>query len=204
MRCCRTTPATSVTLKRVDLLSADWNGRRSAFKELLTMKPRAFSIVLFMILASVCCCWIRIASAQQDDDSPIIYAYISRQARREQGEEYREARKVVVGDLTHDGAPETVVLYTIESQGGRNLYIQYLAVFVRRNGKLSPLTHAEVGGKSVRSVELVSVEKNSILLDTKSYGPNDPQCCPTVKGATKYVLVGRTLHEQRPKAGKRR
>jgi len=80
---------------------------------------------------------------------------------------------------------------------GGNLYIQYLAVFVRRNGNLSLLTHIEAGGKSVRSVELKSIENNAILLDTMSYGPKDPQCCPTVKGATKYVLSGRTLREQK-------
>jgi len=163
------------------------------------MKPQV-TAVLFTILFSLCC-W---TASAQNNDSPIIDAYISRQARREQGEEYREARKVVVGDVTHDGVPETVVLYTIESQGGRNLYIQYLAVFTPRNRKLSPLTHVEVGGKSVRSVELRSVENNSILLNTMSYGPNDPQCCPTVKGTTKYVLGGKTLHEQKQKAAKRR
>ena len=154
------------------------------------------SVVVFVFLMSLCC-WP--TSAQQDNDSTVIDTYISRQARRERGEEYGEARKVVAGDLTHDGTPETVVLYTIEGQGGSNLYIQYLAVFVRRNGKLSPLTHAEVGGKSVRSVELTSVQNNSILLETMSYGPKDPQCCPTVKGTTKYVLVGRTLREQKTK-----
>ena len=53
----------------------------------------------------------------------------------------------MTGDLTHDGEPETVVLYTIEGQGGSNLYIQYLAVFAQKNGKLTPLTHADVGGK---------------------------------------------------------
>jgi hypothetical protein len=138
-----------------------------------------------------------VASAFQDNDSAAIDSYISRQARRERGEEYREARKVITGDLTHDGTAETVVLYTIESQGGGNLYIQYLAVFVRRDGSLSPLTHVEVGGKSVRSVELKSIENNAILLDTMRYGLKDPQCCPSVKGGTKYVLSGRTLREQK-------
>lgn len=163
------------------------------------MKP--LSIVILTTLVSLGC-WA--VSAQQDDDDAIIDAYISRQARHESGEEYREARKVVHGDLTHDGVPETVVLYTIESQGGGNLYVQYLAVFEQRNSKLSPLTHVEVGGKSVRSVELKSIDKNSILLDTLTYGPKDPQCCPSMKAATKYVLSGRTLREQKPKVAKRR
>lgn len=161
---------------------------------------RSASIVMLAVYVSFTG-WT--ASAQQNDDA-VIDAYISGQAARERDEEYREARKVIQGDLTHDSVPETVVLYTIEGQGGSNLYIQYLAVFGRRDGKLSPLTHAEVGGKSVRSIELKSVDKNSILLDTLSYGPKDPQCCPTIKGATKYVLIGRTLREQKPKPAKRR
>ena len=165
---------------------------------------RTLSTVIFMVSIAVCYGAATNAAAQQENDRAVIDAYISHQAHRERGEEYPDARKVVVGDLTHDGTPETVVLYTIESQGGRNLYIQYLAVFTRRNGKLSALTHTEVGGKSVRSVELTSVENNWILLDTMGYGPNDPQCCPTVKGTTKYVLTGRTLREQKSKISTRR
>jgi len=139
----------------------------------------------------------KMAFGFQIDDSSFIDSFITRQAKRERGEEYREARKVVTGDLTHDGQPETVVLYTIEGQGGSNLHIQYLAVFVRRNGKLLPLTHMDVGGKSTRAVELLSVENNSILLDTLNYGPKDASCCPSVKGKTSYVLSGGRLREQR-------
>jgi hypothetical protein len=145
-----------------------------------------------------------VASLCQDQDAAAIDSYIALQARRARGEEYREARKVAVGDLTHDGVPETVVLYTIEGQGGSNLYIQYLAVFSRQKGKLSAVTRAEVGGKSARSVELRSVEDDAILLDTLGYGPKDAQCCPSVKGATRYVLSGRVLREQKagPSKGK--
>ena len=82
---------------------------------------------------------------------------------------HRDARKIVVGDLTHDGVAETVVVHTIESQGGSNNYTQYLAVFARHGGKLSVVTHAEVGGKSVRSVELASIEDDAIRLDTLGY-----------------------------------
>ena len=131
------------------------------------------------------------------DDSTGIDNFIARQAKREQGEEYREARKVLTSDLTRDGEPETVMLYTIEGQGGSNQYIQYLAVFVRRKGTLAPLTHVEVGGKSARAVELTTVNSNSILLDTSNYGPKDASCCPSVKGTTRYVLSGGTLHEQK-------
>lgn len=144
-----------------------------------------------------------IVPVAQDEDTVVIDSFIARQAQRERGEEYREARKVLVGDLTHDGTPETVVLYTIESQRGSNLYLQYLAVFARQNGKLSGLTHMVVGGKSIRSIELTSVENNSIVLDTTSYGPKDASCCPSVKGTTRYVLAGRKLREQKRKVSSR-
>jgi hypothetical protein len=152
------------------------------------------SFMLVLLLSPI------VATARQDEDTTAIVAYISRQAHGARGEEYRDARKVVVGDLTHDGAPETVVLYTIEGQRGSNLHIQYLAVFVRREGKLTPLAHADVGGKSARGVELTSVEDNSILLDTLDYGPKDAACCPSVKGKTRYILSGRMLREQKQKS----
>ena len=141
-------------------------------------------------------------SARQHQDTAVIDAYIAAQARRERGEEYKEARKVIVGDLTHDGVPETVVLYTIEGQHGTNLSVQYLAVFVRHEGKLTALTHADVGGrgKSARGVELNSVEDNAILLDTLNYGPKDAACCPSLKGKTRYILSGKLLREQKPGA----
>jgi hypothetical protein len=158
------------------------------------MKSQLLLIITFLLV--LLCCG-NIAAIQDDDHTATINAFIASQAKRERGEEYTDARKVVTGDLTHDGQPETVVLYTIEGQGGSNLYIQYLAVFTRRQGKLIPLTHADVGGKSTRGVELVLVENNSILLDTLNYGPKDASCCPSVKGTTRYVLLRGRLREQK-------
>jgi hypothetical protein len=163
--------------------------------------PESTSLVLVLLALA----WYTPSvSAQQEQDAATIDTFIARQAYRERGEEYRDARKVVAGDLTHDGVPETVVLYTIESQGGTNNYVQYLAVFARGDGRLLPLTYTEVGGKSTRSVELTSVDDNTIRLDTLGYGPQDASCCPSVKGTTGYVLVGRALREQKRRAPQRR
>jgi hypothetical protein len=152
------------------------------------------SISVFVLLVAPI-----IATARQNDDTAAIDAYISQQARRERGEEYREGAKS--GHRRPDArrVPETVVLYTIEGQHGTNLSIQYLAVFVRREGKLTVLTHADVGGrgKSARGVELTSVENDAILLDTLDYGPKDAACCPSVKGKTRYILSGKLLREQK-------
>jgi hypothetical protein len=100
----------------------------------------------------------------------------------ERGTAVNKPHSILIRDLTHDGAPETVVLYTIEGPGGRNLYVQYRAVFTRQKGKLPALTRTEVGGKSVRSVELTSVEDDAILPETLGYAPKDASCCLSVRG----------------------
>ncbi|HZE71992.1 MAG TPA: hypothetical protein VE135_20975 [Pyrinomonadaceae bacterium] len=138
----------------------------------------------------------------QDQDLVTISSFIARQAHRERGEEYEDARKVVAGDLNGDGIPETVVLYTIESQGGSNNYIQYLAVFARRGGHLVAVAHTPVGGKSRRSVELGPVDNQRVNLETLSYAPKDASCCPSIKGTTSYVLLGQRLREYKPTRSK--
>lgn len=155
--------------------------------------PNICLVFVMLVLSSHAPC----VSVLQESDGSVIDGFIARQARRERGEEYREARKVMVGDLTRDGVPETVVLYTIESQGGTNNYVQYVAIFARGAHGLIPMTHTEVGGKMIRSVELLSVEDNTIKLATLRYGPKDASCCPSVKGTTRYALMGRTLREQK-------
>jgi len=143
------------------------------------------ALILIFIAAPIVCA--------QDDDKPAIDKFISAQAKREHGEEYPDARKVVTGDLDKDGTAETVVLYTIEGQNGSNNHVQYLAVFKRTNGKLAPLTHTPVGSKSYRDVELDSVSNGLINLTTLGYARNDPSCCPTLKGKAWYRLVRNTL-----------
>jgi hypothetical protein len=157
--------------------------------------------MLILLLAILLPCTLDAGTSShndQDQDLVNISSFIVRQARRESGEEYEDARKVVVGDLNGDGVPEIVVLYTIESQGGSNNYVQYLAVFARRGGHLVPLTHTSVGGKSRRSVELDSIDNRRVNLQTLSYAPKDASCCPSIKATTLYVLVGHTLRERRP------
>jgi hypothetical protein len=154
--------------------------------------PRTFCIVAIAMLLG----GSADALARQGNDTAFIDAYIARVARGKKGEEYKEARKVLEGDVNHDGVADVVVLYTVEALHG-NGYEQDLAVFVRTNGKLVATANAIIGGKMSRSVDLVSIAENTIKLDTLNYGPKDPACCPTVKGHTSYVLVGRQLREFR-------
>jgi hypothetical protein len=135
----------------------------------------------------------------QPDDKAIIDKFIANQAAREGGEEPDDIRKVVAGDLNHDAVSDVAVLYTIEGQHGSNNYVQYLAVFLRKNGKLVYSARAAVGGKNRRAIEITEIKNNGVLLDTTAYGPRDPSCCPTIKGQTKYVLAGNKLIEKRRK-----
>ena len=142
-----------------------------------------------MVMASV--------RSMPQQDTAVIDGYITAQAKREQGEEYREARKVGDGDLNGDGVPDVAVLYTIEGQRGSNNYIQYLAVFVRANGKLVAITHAKVGGRFYRSVESLQIKDKAILLETLDYTQKDAACCPSKKSSTEYSVVANKLRERK-------
>src|SRR5215813_4086354 len=135
----------------------------------------------------------------QSDDKAVIDKYIAGQAKRERGEEPDDIRKTIEGDLNHDGVSDVAVLYTIEGQGGSNNYIQYLAVFLRKNGKLTFAARQAVGGKNRRAMEITSIKNNAMLFETTAYGPRDPSCCPTIKGHTRFVLTGNRLIEKRGK-----
>jgi hypothetical protein len=164
------------------------------------MKHLGVKITSLIFVAFVLASGALSASAFEDQNASFIDAFIARQSKRMQGDEYRDARKVVTGDLTRDGVPETVVLYTIEGQGGSNNYTQYLAVFARGKSGLVAVTHTAVGGKLRRSIEQVSVSDNAIQLETLSYGPNDAACCPSIKGTTRSALAGKMLREQNRRA----
>ena len=86
-----------------------------------------------------------------------------------------------------------MVLYTLEGQGGSNQYVQYLAVFIDRKGKLTYVTHQVVGGKNRRSIEAVSIKDGKINLQTLEYLSNDASCCPSKKGQMRFVLGGGRL-----------
>lgn len=144
---------------------------------------------------------ISIATTFQHENKSAIDAFIEKQAHRERGEEYRDARMILTGDLTHDGIAETVVLYTIEGQDGSNDYIQYMAVFTQGDENLVPLGFVRVGGKGLRFVDLIAIDNNTICLATPGYGPKDAMCCPSVKGTARYVLTGSTLHEEKRGTG---
>ena len=138
-------------------------------------------------------CSAQLTVAQSESDKATINRFISQQAKRERATEYEEARSIVKGDLNADSAEDAVVLYTIEGQGGSNQYIQYLAVFINRKGKLAYATHQMVGGKNQRSIDSVAIKDGKINLQTLEYLPTDASCCPSKKGQMRFTLSGGRL-----------
>ena len=135
------------------------------------------------------------ASPSQIPDAAVVDHFIAKQATQENGEEYKDARKMLLGDLNHDRVPDFAVLYTIEGQNGTNNYLQYLAVFVRTKGKLVAAAHTVVGGKLNRDVDLQSIKNNVIHFKTLSYRATDPASTPSKKGTARFVLIKRRLKE---------
>jgi hypothetical protein len=132
--------------------------------------------------------------ALQPADQKVIDKYLSNLASHLGGQIPEEVPQTVrTGDLNHDGTPDVAVLFTIEGPG--NGYAQYLAVFLRTDGKLAPLDHATVGGKFYRAAKLISIQDGIINLATTGYAAHDPTCCPTIKGTTQYQLVDNKLKE---------
>jgi hypothetical protein len=80
-----------------------------------------------------------------------------------------------------------------------NNYVQYLAVFIRRSGRLVPVASEAVGGKNYRAADLKRIRNGVIFFETLDYKDKDASCCPSIKGQTRYSLVGRKLKEvERP------
>jgi hypothetical protein len=136
-----------------------------------------------------------LAPPQSRTEAVAIGNFIAKQMRTERANEYEEARLIARGDLNRDGTTDTVVLYTLENQGGTNQYLQYLAVFKNQRGGLAYLTHKLVGGKNRRAVESVKVEGGKIILQTLDYLPTDASCCPSKKGHAQFILNRKHLKE---------
>ena len=109
------------------------------------------------------------------------------------------------GDINHDGKEDVVVLYSLEGfSGGTNLWIQYLAIFTNRGGKLVYAAHQSVGGKNQRTLLLKSIAKNRINFDTQEYLGQDASCCPSGKGQATFIFSSGKLKEIKKSVVKRK
>jgi len=108
--------------------------------------------------------------------------------------EFVGGRKTLRADVNGDRREDLIVLFTLERG---DLWVQYLTVLSSAG---APLATTEVSRKGVRAVDLAGTHGPVIQLSTKTYGPEDAQCCPTVPGRANYLLRGRHLGEMKPSA----
>jgi len=137
---------------------------------------------------------VQLAYSQANPDA-IIDSYISRQAEKQDCVEYQEARKILRGDINGDGKADVVVIYTLEGCGGGINWARILAVFLRKGQNVQFGAETAAGAKGVRAVDLESISGGKINLETMGYRANDPACCPSRKGKTKYAFSKGKLRE---------
>ncbi len=127
-----------------------------------------------------------LAAALITPDTEIINAAIAAHALQDGASEYAEGRHSIIGDLTGDGVPEVVALYTLEGAGGGNGSVSNLAVFVREAGQLKHVETTTVWG----GAQDVRLEDGVVLVKTLVHAPDDPRCCPTLEEEVGYVFHG--------------
>lgn len=135
----------------------------------------------------------------KEEAQKVIDRYIAGVAKVSDASEYKEARKIIYGDLDGDGDEDAAAQFTIEGMGGGNNYGFYLAVFRNENGKLKGVTDDAIGGKLNRDVTFTKIENGRMFFDTKDYAEDDGACCPSIEGKTTYVLEGEKLVEKKSK-----
>lgn len=95
---------------------------------------------------------------------------------------------MIEGDLTGDGTPELVVLFTLEGGGGGNGVGGFLAAFQRdASGQLSAVDTIPVTGYG-GSAQDARIERGAAVVKLLVQGPNDPACCPSEEFEGRYVL----------------
>ncbi|WP_372362106.1 hypothetical protein ACCQ10_02515 [Xanthomonas sp. NCPPB 1325] len=138
-------------------------------------------------------------AVQITPDAEVINAVIAQEAKKADGAtEYKDARKVVEGDLTGDGKPEVVALYTLEGGGGGNGSGSYLAAFQRKEtGQLQLAGTTSVSGFGV-AAQNVSLEDGTVHVKLLVQGPDDPDCCPSTEEEVLYVVHGNKWLQVQP------
>ncbi|MGI8787705.1 MAG: hypothetical protein ACR2HG_08105 [Pyrinomonadaceae bacterium] len=132
----------------------------------------------------------------QTVSSKTINRYIEK--IREDASEYKEARKIVYGDVNGDGVKDAVVQYTLEGAGGGNSWGQSLVVFLNVKGVFKLSDDETVGGKFFRIFTLQKVVGKQIIGATETCPRGEPQgiCKNPKKAQVKYVLLNGKLKEK--------
>ncbi|HKQ72265.1 MAG TPA: hypothetical protein VJ810_00960 [Blastocatellia bacterium] len=136
--------------------------------------------------------------AQTSAVEKTISAHIQKEVKSQGGAEFREARKVVFGDVDGDGDKDAVAQYTIEGMGGGNGFAQMLAVFTNQKGVYRFATEEVVGAKFAdRTSKLTNIENGKILLSTESCAePPQGLCDNPKKGQAIFTFNQGKLKER--------
>ncbi len=145
------------------------------------------SVVIFLSPAAI---------AAQANLEKTIDRYIEK--IHDDASEYKEARKIIYGDVDSDGVKDAVVQYTLEGAGGGNSWGQNLVVFLNKKGVYKMLVDKTVGGKFFRSFDLLKITGKEIIGATETCPEEEPQglCENPKKKQVKYVLLNGKLKEK--------
>jgi hypothetical protein len=120
-------------------------------------------------------------------DDAVIENAIAVTASSEEGDEYKEARKVATGDLNGDNVSDAVALFTVEV-ASQNTTAQHLSAFLRQDdGSLKFASTTSVGG-SGNAINEVAIDGGAVTLKALTLGPDDPDCCPSVEEKVEYLV----------------
>lgn len=135
-------------------------------------------------------------SFAQSADS-VIKKYIAKQAKEENAVEYKEAHKIVYGDVNGDKRKDAIVQFTLEGFDGGNNWGQRLAVFVNTGKTYKFISEEIVGGKFFTyTSDLKSVTNNKINLTTETCSePPQGLCENPKKGKAVFVVKNGKLKQ---------
>jgi hypothetical protein len=150
------------------------------------------------LAAAVCLLALLIAHpvyAQQRDLREAIKAYVLQQGPLD------EKPTQVMADLDGDGRPEAIVTFCVDENmpGGKNAGANNpanvhcsLVVFKQAKEQWGVVAKMSLGQGKLREIK-----GGNIYVETLTFGPKDPLCCPSQKRAATFSLSGGKLIQTR-------
>lgn len=101
------------------------------------------------------------------------------------GSEYVDGRRYAFLDINNDVKEDLIVLIIFEglncgSTGSDSHKFLLVATNDKDSYRFHSMTKFNFGGEAVQT-DRISKSGNKLILNTLTYGPNDPMCCPSKK-----------------------
>ena len=97
--------------------------------------------------------------------------------------------KIAFGDLNGDGVQDAAVIL-LSSGGGSGGFFE-LAAMINQNGTPVQASLQSLGDRV--DIKSIAIRSGTIIVDMLTHGPDDAQCCPSVRETQRYQLEGRRL-----------